>query len=185
MTRLPATPGQTVGPFYGYSLPYEGGEDLVDRSHPRAIRLHGTVRDGAGAPIPDALIELWQADENGAIPKAPGSLHRDGYTFTGFGRAAVDDTGHYQFTTVEPGVTTPGTLPFFMVTVFARGLLDKLQTRAYLPESAADFAGDAVLSGLSAERAQTLVASRDESGDLVFDITLQGERETVFLDYGV
>ncbi|TQL48504.1 protocatechuate 3,4-dioxygenase alpha subunit [Homoserinimonas aerilata] len=183
MAKLVATPGQTVGPFFGYALPYAGGEDLVDRTHPHAVRLHGRVTDGAGAAIPDALVELWQADEQGNIPHEPGSLRRDGYTFTGFGRAAVDDTGHYQFTTVEPGATDAGRPPFFMITVFARGLLDKLHTRAYLPEAAAQ-GGDAVLSALAPDRVRTLIATRDGEGSLLFDIRLQGDQETVFLDFG-
>lgn len=182
MAKLIATPGQTVGPFFGYALPYAGGEDLVDRSHPAAVRLHGTVFDGNGNPVPDALVELWQADESGRIPAEPGSLKRDGYTFTGFGRAAVDDAGHYQFVTVIPGATGEGIRPFFMITVFARGLLDKLHTRAYLP--GVDVAGDAVLSALDTERAETLITKQDAEGSLLFDIRLQGAGETVFFDFG-
>ena len=87
------TPEQTIGPFYGYSLPYEGGSQLVDRNTPGALRLHGTVFDGAGEGIPDAVVEIWQADENGAISQEPGSINRDGYTFTGFGRTPTDATG--------------------------------------------------------------------------------------------
>ena len=134
---LTATPGQTVGPFYGYALPYPGDDELVPPGHRDAIRLHGTVYDGAGNPVPDALIEIWQADENGDVPRAEGSLLRDGWTFTGFGRAAVDGTGHYSFTTVRPGPTEDGAAPFFAVTVFARGLLNRLFTRAYLPDDEA------------------------------------------------
>jgi protocatechuate 3,4-dioxygenase alpha subunit len=145
MSRLPATPGQTVGPFFGYALPYEGGNILVDRSHPSAVRLYGTVFDGAGDPIPDALIEIWQADQHGTVPTAEGSLRRDGYSFTGFGRCAVDDNGQFSFTTVEPGPTDESKPPYFFITVFARGLLDKLHTRAYVPEFDALFAADAVL----------------------------------------
>src|SRR6478735_6873418 len=100
-TMLTATPGQTIGPFYGYALPFDKGNELVPQSFPGAIQFHGTVRDGAGAPVPDALLEIWQADADGAIPHADGSLHRDGWTFTGWGRAATDDAGHYSFTTVE------------------------------------------------------------------------------------
>lgn len=171
------TPAQTVGPFFGYALPYEGGEDLLDRSHPSAIRLHGTVFDGDGVGIPDALVEIWQPDEHGDISHEPGSLRRDGYTFTGFGRSATDPTGHYQFTTVEPGST--GGTPFIAVIVFARGMMHKLHTRIYLPETPAD----ALPSGLDPQRAQTLVAARETDGSLRHDIHLQGERETVFFAY--
>ena len=100
---LAPTPGQTVGPFFGYALPYDGDSELVPPTRPDAIRLHGRVYDGAGDPVPDALIELWQAAPDGSVPRAPGSLHRDGYTFTGWGRAATDRTGHYQFSTLRPG----------------------------------------------------------------------------------
>lgn len=181
--RFQQTPGQTIGPFFGYSLPYDGGEELVDRTHPGAVRLHGTVFDGAGAPVPDALLEIWQADEHGSIPRRAGSLHRDGYTFTGFGRAATDGAGDYQFTTVEPGRPEGAGLPFIAVVVFSRGLLDKLHTRIYLPEHADEFESDAVLGTLDPKRRATLIASREPDGNLLFNVHLQGEEETVFLDF--
>ena len=181
MTTLIPTPGQTVGPFFHYGLPFEGGAELVPAGHPDAIRLHGNVLDGAGSPIPDALIEIWQADADGRIVQEPGSLHRDGWTFTGWGRAATDATGHYSFTTLLPGPTEPGTAPFFAVTVFARGLLDRLFTRAYVP-ALPSLADDALLASLPSDRRDTLVATADAAG-LVFDIHLQGERETVFLTF--
>jgi protocatechuate 3,4-dioxygenase alpha subunit len=179
--RRPPTPGQTVGPFFGYALPYPGGGDLVPTGRPGAVQLHGVVRDGAGSPIPDALVEIWQADPDGQVPRQAGSLHRDGYSFTGWGRAATDNAGHYSFTTLEPGATDAGRAPYFAVTVFARGLLDRLFTRAYLPDHPA-VPTDPLLTSLPADRAATLVARRERDG-LVFDITLQGERETVFLSY--
>lgn len=182
MTKLAPTPAQTVGPFFGYALPFEGGERLVDRSHPAAVRLYGNLFDGNGNPIPDALIELWQADENGAVPTAEGSLRRDGYSFTGFGRTSVDDNGLYSFTTVEPGATSEGALPFFMVTVFARGLLDRVFTRAYLPEAVDSIADDAFLSSLG-DRVGTLMTTRDEQGNVRFDIHMQGDNETVFIEH--
>lgn len=177
------TPGQTIGPFYGYALPYEGGENLVDRSHPGAVRLHGTVYDGHGTPVPDSMLEIWQPDENGEVVQEPGSLHRDGYTFTGFGRVAVDNVGHYDFTTVNPGPTAEGKAPFICLTVFARGLLNRLFTRIYLPEDTAALERDPLLASLSPEERATLVAQRDPDGSLRFDVHLQGERETVFLSY--
>lgn len=175
---LRPTPGQTVGPFYGYALPFPGDSELVPAGHRDAVRLHGTVYDGAGHPVPDALIEIWQADVDGTVPAVEGSLRRDGWTFTGWGRAAVDDNGHYAFTTVTPGATEPGSAPFFAVTVFARGLLDRLFTRAYLPGTDAD----PLLRSLSEDRRETLVATPDEHG-YVFDVRLQGEGETVFLQF--
>ncbi len=172
-----------MGPFFGYALPFDGGDALVPTSHPRAIRLHGTVYDGAGEPVPDAIVEVWQADESGRVPQVEGSRARDGWTFTGFGRAAVDATGHYSFTTLRPGPTTEGAAPFVAVVVFARGLLHRLLTRAYLPLDDAAAAADPFLGTVPAERRHTLVARPDEHG-LVFDIRLQGEGETVFLAHG-
>lgn len=176
---LTPTPGQTVGPFFGYALPWPGGEDLVPAGHPGAIRLHGTVYDGAGDPVPDALVEIWQADEDGTIAHAEGSLVRDGQAFTGFGRAAVDEAGHYSFTTVAPGPVA-GRTPFIAMTVFARGLLNRLFTRVYLPVE--DEVADAFLDSLSEHRRSTLLARPDDDG-FVFDIHLQGEHETVFLHH--
>jgi protocatechuate 3,4-dioxygenase alpha subunit len=181
--KLVPTPGQTVGPFYGYALPYEKGEKLVDPSHPNAVRLHGTVYDGNGAYVPDSLLEIWQADENGDIASEPGSLHRDGYTFTGWGRVAVDNVGQYNFTTVNPGPTEPGTAPFIQMVVFARGLLNRLFTRIYLPDDAEALANDPLHSALPEDRRRTLIAEREADGSLRFDIRLQGENETVFLAY--
>ena len=86
-----ATPGQTVGPFFHDALPFPGDSELVRPGRADAVRLHGQVLDGAGDPVPDALIELWQADADGRVCREPGSLRRDGFTFTGWGRAATDD----------------------------------------------------------------------------------------------
>ena len=182
------TPGQTVGPFFGYALPYPHGHELVPPTHPGAIRLHGTVFDGDGAPVPDAVLEIWQPDADGRISCEPGSLNRDGYTFTGWGRAATDNAGQYTFTTVEPGRTDPARPAFIALTVFARGLLDRLFTRIYLPPPAGaggDADGpapgdDPLLASLSPDRRATVIAARDGHG-LHFDVVLQGERETVFL----
>jgi protocatechuate 3,4-dioxygenase, alpha subunit len=177
---LPPTPGQTVGPFFGFALPFAGGPDLVARSHPGAVQLRGRVLDGHGDPVPDALVEVWQADPQGRVVQEPGSLRRDGWTFSGFGRAETDRTGRYTFTTLEPGPTAPGAAAYVAVTVFARGLLDGLQTRAYLPDDEAALDRDPLLSSLEPDRRRTLVMTRDEHG-LVLDIRLQGDGETVFL----
>ena len=181
--KLTATPGQTIGPFYGYALPFEKGGELLAPGLPGAIRLQGTVRDGAGDPIPDALLEIWQADAEGNIPQKTGSLVRDGYTFTGWGRTAVDNTGNYTFTTVNPGPTEEGSAPFISVVIFARGLLNKLHTRMYLPEDQDALAADPLLSSLPEDRRRTLIATREADGGLRWDIKLQGEDETVFLAY--
>src|SRR6476620_5515991 len=94
---LTATPGQTIGPFFGYALPFDRGNELVPPGSPGAIQLHGVVTDGHGKPVPDALLEIWQADADGVIPKATGSLRRNGWTFTGWGRASTDGEGRYIF----------------------------------------------------------------------------------------
>ena len=181
--KLAPTPGQTIGPFYGYALPFDKDNELVNQARPGAVRLHGTVTDGAGTPIPDALLEIWQADEDGNVVSKDGSLVRDGYTFTGFGRTAVDNVGHYTFTTLNPGATEPGKAPFIMLTVFARGLLNRLFTRIYLPEDTAALANDPLLVSLDEAGRKTLIATREADGSLRFDISLQGEGETVFLSY--
>ena len=181
MTLTP-TPGQTVGPFYGYALPYPGDSELVPPGHRDAIRLHGTVYDGAGDPIPDALIEIWQADPAGRVAQAHASLRSNGWTFTGFGRAAVDDMGHYSFTTVVPGATEEGAAPFVAMTVFARGLLNRLFTRVYLPVDERSLAQDTFLQTVPEDRRATLVATSDEQG-YIFDVRLQGDGETVFLRF--
>lgn len=177
-STMPPTPGQTVGPFFHYALPYADDRDLIAPGTPSAVHLHGTVTDGNGVGLQDALIEIWQADHRGRVPRAQGSLRRDGYLFTGFGRASTDRTGHYGFTTLAPG-GVDGALPFFAVTLFARGLLNRLFTRAYLPVDRAEH--DAVLRA-AGERAATLLCVPDEQG-LRFDIRLQGDAETVFLTY--
>ncbi|NRQ40308.1 protocatechuate 3,4-dioxygenase subunit alpha [Nonomuraea sp. NN258] len=171
------TPSQTVGPFYGYALPFPGGGDLAAGG----IVVHGYVYDGAGAPVPDALLEFWQADPAGGLSGAPGTLRRDqvtgtpqgrhGLDFTGFGRVPTDADGRWTLRTLMPGNG------YISVCVFARGLLHHLFTRIY-------FGPDAFLDALPAERRETLVAVAERQDVYRFDIHLQGERETVFLDFG-
>ena len=179
---LAPTPGQTVGPFFGYGMPYPGGPELVPPYSPGSVLLSGRIIDGAGSPVPDAQVEIWQPDAAGVVPRAAGSLHRDGVTFTGFGRAATDIEGVYRFWTVDPG-SVDGSAPFISVIVFARGVQDRLFTRIYLPEDAAALASDALLRGLEADERVTLIAERTPEGWLRHDIRLQGERETVFLAF--
>ncbi|MEU6223496.1 protocatechuate 3,4-dioxygenase subunit alpha [Streptomyces sp. NPDC047042] len=183
--NLLPTPSHTVGPFYGYALPFPEGEQVAPKGHPETITLHGYVLDGEGDPIPDALLEFWQAAPDGSLAGAPGSLRRDpvtggflgrnGTDFTGFGRVATDADGHYALYTLPPGNTG---LPYISVCVFARGLLTHLYTRAYLADGA-----DPLLDSLPAERRATLVAAEGERRTYRFDIRLQGEGETVFLEF--
>jgi protocatechuate 3,4-dioxygenase alpha subunit len=174
------TPGQTVGPYFGQALPYAGGNELVPAGRADAVRLHGYVYDGGGAPIPDAMVEIWQADADGSVPRETGSLHRDGWTFTGWGRDGTDRVGRYSFSTVKPAATQTGSAPFFALTVFARGLLNRLFTRAYLPDGR--LTDDRLLASLPVERRQTVIATPDDQG-FRFDVKLQGADETVFLQY--
>ncbi|WP_377273289.1 protocatechuate 3,4-dioxygenase subunit alpha [Peterkaempfera sp. SMS 1(5)a] len=184
------TPSQTVGPFYGYALPFARGGELAPAGHPDAITVHGHVHDGAGAPVPDALIEIWQPAPDGSRRGAPGSLRRDPVTgavigrsstaFTGFGRISTDADGHYELTTLPPGG-----VPYLSLIVFARGLLHHLHTRIYLP-GAADPAADPLLASLEPRRRATLLAEPDGERIHRFDIRLQGDgehEETVFLAF--
>jgi len=179
MSAVVATPGQTIGPFYGFALPYDAGNRLAPAGDPRTVRLRGLVLDGEGRPVPDAMLEIWQADPAGQVPRRAGSLRRDGVAFTGWGRAATTSAGAYEFLTLPPGPVDGGT-PFIAMTVLARGLLNRLFTRVYLPST--DRTADPLLARLDPARGDTLVA-REEDGDLVFDVRLQGEGETVFLRY--
>ncbi|MFJ6630925.1 protocatechuate 3,4-dioxygenase subunit alpha [Streptomyces sp. NPDC091376] len=153
---LPPTPSQTLGPFFGHALPYEGGGDIAPAGHPEAITVHGHVRDGNGDPVPDALLEFWQ----------PG---------TGFGRVATGPDGRWSLRTLPPAATRP----YLSVCVLARGLTHHLFTRVYVGEAG----DDALLSAVPRERRPTLLARPDGERAYRFDIHLQGEKETVFLDF--
>lgn len=179
------TPSQTVGPFFHDALLAEDQTHLVHEDHPGAIRLRGTVYDGEGRPVPDAMLELWQADPEGRYcdPEAP----PDG--FTGFGRSGTGADGSFEFVTVKPG-RVPGPegaeqAPHILVSAFARGLLKRLVTRIYFPDEQEANAADPVLSEVDEKLRSTLIA-RPESGGLRFDVRLQdgpaGEPETVFFD---
>ncbi|MCM2416495.1 protocatechuate 3,4-dioxygenase subunit alpha [Streptomyces sp. RKAG290] len=188
---LAPTPSQTVGPFYGFALPFAGGGDLAPAGHPGTVVLRGQVLDGAGAPVPDAVVEVWQPAPDGSRHGAPGSLRRDpvtgavigrhGLDFTGFGRVATDADGHYTIRTLPPGG-----VPYVAIAVFARGLTHHLYTRAYLHD-AAGLAQDRLLSALPEQRRATLLTTPEDTGVHRFDIRLSDDgvhEETVFLDFG-
>ena len=184
---LSPTPSQTVGPFFHIGLPDQSAE-LVSPDDPDAIRVVGTVFDGEGEQVPDALIEIWQANRAGRYAHPEDTREElaleDG--FDGFGRAGTDEEGTFEFTTVKPGVV-PGRggvpqAPHIELSIFARGLLKRLATRIYFPDEAEANAADPVLSSIEdPEERATLVAVED-NGALRFDIRLQGDRQTAFFD---
>ncbi|GAA3504804.1 protocatechuate 3,4-dioxygenase subunit alpha [Streptomyces prasinosporus] len=189
---VPPTPSHTVGPFYGYALPFPGGEDIAPLGHPDTVTVHGYVYDGEGRPLPDALLELWGPDPEGNLPTADGSMRRDpasggflgrnGVEFTGFGRIQTDADGHWYARTLRPGARGRSA-PYLSVCVFARGLLVHLFTRIYLPGDEAALSADPLLSRLDAGRRGTLIAGDEGRGTYRFDVRLQGEGETVFLEF--
>jgi protocatechuate 3,4-dioxygenase alpha subunit len=170
-----STPSQTVGPYLSIGLPWEDGPDVVPEGTAGEILIWGTVFDGAGAIVPDALIETWQADANGRFdhPDDPRGAVKG---FRGFGRCPTDNDGSYSIRTVMPG-PLPGQAPHIDVSVFARGLLHRVVTRIYF----ADDASDPVLASVPEERRSTLIAVKS-GGGYRFDVRLQGEGETVFFD---
>ncbi|CAG7611830.1 protocatechuate 3,4-dioxygenase subunit alpha [Leucobacter soli] len=179
---LVPTPGQTVGPFFAFGTDYEKKHEVVHPHSPGSFVLSGRVLDGQGDPVPDSMVEIWQADSDGTVPMARGAFARDGHTFTGFGRAFTTDEGHFEFWTREPG-SVDGEAPFFVVIVYARGLPNKLHTRFYLPENEAANAADPLLSSLDDDERATLILERTPDGGLRRDIRLQGEGETVFIAF--
>ena len=194
-TRAPEhvlpTPSHTVGPFYGYALPFRGGEEIAPLGHPDTITVHGYVLDGEGKPLPDAFVELWGADPDGNVSTTDGSIRRDpatgdylgrnGVEFTGWGRIQTDANGHWYARTLRPGARGDSA-PYISVCVFARGLLMHLFTRIYLPGDDTALAADPLLTRVG-ERRDTLIAADERQGTYRFDIRLQGEGETVFLEF--
>ena len=156
------TPSQTVGPYFALGLTRQEQHELVPRDTPGALVLFGRVTDGAGEPVNDAVVELWQAGEP-----------------TLWGRSATDVDGRFQFVTVKPPARG-GEAPHAEVQVFARGLLRHIVTRVYFPDEEEANAADPLLASLDSADRRTLVAQPEEAA-LRFDIRLQGERQTVFL----
>jgi protocatechuate 3,4-dioxygenase, alpha subunit len=155
------TPSQTVGPYFSLGLLEPPAKELV----PGGLLITGRVLDGAGDPISDAMVEIWQADEEGR--------YRAGF---GWGRSGCDHDGRYSFVTCKPG-SVDGQAPHLTVMVFARGLLKAVLTRMYFPDEEAANAADRVLSSL--DDPSPLVAQATDEG-LEFDIRLQGDDATVF-----
>ncbi|HWD07178.1 MAG TPA: protocatechuate 3,4-dioxygenase subunit alpha [Amycolatopsis sp.] len=181
MSDLLPTPSQTVGPYLSIALPWEDGPFVVPEGTEGAFWIRGTVTDGAGAVVPDALIETWQADPKGGFDHPDDPRGRGESGFRAFGRCPTDENGEFRILTVLPGVV-PGErgdqARHLDVSVFSRGLLNRVITRIYFEDQ--DNSGDAVLASVPAERRDTLVAKKTEDG-YRFDVRLQGENETVFL----
>jgi protocatechuate 3,4-dioxygenase alpha subunit len=188
--KLVATPGQTVGPFFALGLDRPEWADMA-RHNPQGerITIEGRVLDGDGAPVPDALIELWQANAAGRHDHIADQQTEKKIdpNFHGYGRVATDAQGHFAIKTVKPG-PIPGRgnalqAPHINVAFFARGLLRQLHTRIYFSDEPAN-ASDPLLAGIEDDAVrQTLIARRgDGSSAYRFDIVLQGKNETAFLD---
>ncbi len=179
------TPSQTVGPYLSIALHWDDGPDVVPDGTPGAVWLRGRVLDGDGTPVPDALVETWQADPDGRFdhPDDPrGAVAPAVPGFRGFGRSETLD-GEYAVRTLKPGRVPDGQgglqAPHVDVSVFARGLLDRVVTRLYFADEAEANAQDPVLQALPPERRETLVARPTEDGYRL-DVVLQGDDETVF-----
>ena len=189
---LGLTSSQTVGPFYEDCLLREDARRQVLAGPEVAgerIRIEGRVLDGDGAPVEDALVEIWQANAHGRYnhPLDRGEAPLDP-KFAGFGRSGTDEAGRFWFETVKPGPVpfdaATRQAPHVVVTVFARGLLNHLVTRLYFEDEAANDA-DPVLRRVPVERRATLLARRapgDGPSVYRFDVAFQGEAETAFFD---
>jgi protocatechuate 3,4-dioxygenase alpha subunit len=179
------TPSQTVGPFLSIGLPWPDGPRVVPAGTPDAIRVGGFLLDGAGDPVPDGLIETWQADPSGRFdhPDDPrGRARHEG--FRGFGRCPTDADGGWEILTLKPG-PVPGPdgstqAPHLAVSVFARGLLNRVVTRIYFPDEEAANAADPVLAGIADAAARSTLIARATADGYRFDVHLQGPDETVF-----
>jgi protocatechuate 3,4-dioxygenase, alpha subunit len=154
------TPSQTVGPFFGIGLCREPQSEIVPAG---SILISGRVFDGAGEPVPDAIVELWQPD--------------NGHTL--WGRCGTDVGGRFEFRTEKPA-SVRGEAPWLGVMLFARGLLSHLITRIYFPDEASANEADPVLSALEPADRERIVATEEDDDSLRFDIYLQGDRQTVF-----
>jgi protocatechuate 3,4-dioxygenase, alpha subunit len=179
------TPSQTVGPYFAIGLPWPGGPFVVPESTPGAIKIAGTVYDGAGEPVFDHLLETWQADPDGRFADLYGygdPSELEG--FRGFARCGAEDgDGTFEIVTVKPGrvAIRDGSMqaPHLDVSVFARGMLHRCVTRIYFGDESEANAADPVLRRVPTDRVQTLIA-QPIAGGYRFDIRLQGPGETVF-----
>jgi protocatechuate 3,4-dioxygenase alpha subunit len=187
---MSATPtaSQTVGPYFALGLDRPAWSDLTrDAPAGERIVLRGRILDGDGLGVPDAMIEIWQANAAGRYAHGEDRQAKPlDPNFRGFGRARTDAAGWFDFRTIRPG-EVPGPAngpqaPHINIAVFARGLLRHLCTRLYFPEDAAAHARDPVLSSIGDGPARASLLAAREGDHYRFDIVLQGARETLFLD---
>ncbi|GAC1401049.1 MAG: protocatechuate 3,4-dioxygenase subunit alpha [Chloroflexota bacterium] len=189
MTQRPrVTPSQTIGPFFEFALLATAHSELVPVDTQEAIRIQGVVSDGRGEPVSDAMIEIWQAAPDGQYVhrNGPSQDSIPGAHFTGFGRAGTDESGIFRFVTVKPG-TVPWLdgrpqAPHIDVSVFARGLLNRLVTRLYFPDEVKANATDPLLSSIQDVAIRQTLIAQTVGAHLQFDIRLQGEGETCFFE---
>jgi protocatechuate 3,4-dioxygenase alpha subunit len=181
--RLPLTPSATVGPYLAIGLTWPDGEWAAAEGVEGGVWIRGRVSDGAGDVVPDAMVETWQADPDGGLPSPEDPRGAAAYPgFRGYARSSTI-TGEFAVHTVKPGRLPDGDgglqAPHIDVSLFARGLLDRVVTRIYFADEAEANAEDVVLRGLSEDRRATLLATPSGDGYRI-DFSLQGERETVF-----
>lgn len=186
------TSSQTVGPFFAPTLLRQDAVRNVlvqPETVGERVRIQGRVLDGDRLPIPDALVEIWQANAHGRYrhPADAGPAPLDP-SFMGFGRSGTENEGLYWFETVKPGSVPFDSerwqAPHICVTVFSRGLLNHVMTRLYFADEPAN-ATDPILLSVPEHRRGTLLAQRQQEGRSIvyhFDIILQGEGETVFFN---
>jgi protocatechuate 3,4-dioxygenase, alpha subunit len=182
------TPSQTVGPFFSIGFEALNRANLAEGSVGERVVIHGRVLDGDGEGVPDAVLEIWQADADGRYhhPEHPGAS-RDPAAFFGFGRIPTGAEGQFSFTTIKPGpVHGPDgkpQAPHLQIAVFMRGLLKQLVTRLYFPEESLN-ASDPVLRVVPESRRETLIARQaaPDQNTLEWNVFLQGANETVFFD---
>jgi protocatechuate 3,4-dioxygenase alpha subunit len=184
---LTPTPSQTVGPYLHLGLTDTRSLSRVagDGAKGERVSLTFHVLDGEGLPVPDAMIELWQADSEGNYERLGGG--EAGAAFGGFGRLATAEDGSCTFETIRPGcIPGPGETvqaPHINVSILGRGILKRLSTRLYFAGEPAN-AADPVLALVPENRRATLLAKSDpaSSGIWIFNVRLRGEAETVFFD---
>ena len=176
------TPSQTVGPYFGVSMTPEELTRLVPEGTPDAVVLTGVVTDGEGKPVPEGMIEIWQADREGSYDRAPLG---EGEAFTGFGRCHTDDDGLYRFLIVKPGPVPASKggmqAPHVSMAIFGAGLVKPLRTRVYFSDETEANRTDPVLTLVDESRRHLLVAKVDGSVASL-DIRLQGDGETPFFE---